>query len=552
MPNANAGGKGQRGKGTSGGKGIGAGGGGAAGGSSQTSRAQPGDWPCHICDAQANRDWRERCRVCQAYRSVDMERAFAEHARKQAQAQQQRRSAQQRQQQQRQQQQQQQRQQSNKDDDDRRQLRQKVEALQAELTAARAQAGRPEDADDDAGAEEQEDDSDYSTWTEEERTKRIELARGGLAYAAAAFGEDSAQAQDLRDEIGALQRASREAKPFKAHRNQLERRRDDLRRKQERDEASVASAQAEIAELQGKVSALQTAIEDRAKQLKQVTDELTELVRKSLSDDRGGDEDENAQPAAAQACAPWSALAAAARGVSGQPGMPAEVGALLAQLQQVASTVIANATAAAAQAGPAASAPSHEGAAPAAAKAPMETKQRAVPSGVPVVLAPHGRFGKTAAKSSGLPPLSPQPATPPAATNASAEGSTSGGTAAAPTAATAATAGAAASVNTEASGTSDGVEARGAGGDKGGCDDDSDAEMVEADGADEGATEAEIEVSLSKLPARERRKILAAIRGGGQRDSGRKKDEGGQGDEESGRRERERSPRPTKLGDKDL
>ncbi len=484
-----------------------------------------------------------------------MERAYAEHARKQAQTQQQRRTAQQRQQQQRpqQQQQHQQRQQTIKDDDDRRQLRQRVEALQAELAASKAQARRDEDADDDAGMDEQEDDSDYSAWTEEERSKRIDLAKGGLAYATAAFGDDSAQAQTLREEISALQKANREAKPFKAHRNQLERRRDDLQRKQERDEASVASAQAEIAELESRVSTLKAAMEDRSKQLKVVTDELTELVRKSLPGDRDVDEDSNMQPAATQACAPWTALAVAAKSAAGQPGMPPEVATLLAQLQHVASTVLSNAAAAAAAAAPAkpaAAAPQHEGAEPAAASAPSETKQKAAPTGTPVVLAPHGRFSKTAARGSGLPPLTPQPATPPAAASAPGGGASSGDDATVPTT-PAATAAGAAAAKSDVSGISDEMGARDAGGSSGGCNADSDAEMVEADAADDGATESDF-VSLSKLPARERRKILAAIRGGGQRNTSKTNDEGDQGNEEGGRRERERSPRPTKFGDKDL
>jgi hypothetical protein len=257
MPNAQpGGGKGQKGRSTNVGKGFGGGGGGRAGGGTQSSRAQEGDWSCHICGTRANRDWRERCRACQAYRSLDMERALAAHAQKQAQ--QQRRGVQYQQQQQ--QRQQQQRQQLDKDDADRRQLRQRVETLQAELAAVKAQTVRADDADVDACGDDQEEDSGYAAWSEEERTKRIELAKGGLAYATAAYGEDSPQAQELREEIGALQRASREAKPFKAHRNQLERRRDELRRKQERDEAAVAAAQTEIKDLQSKVSVLQAAI----------------------------------------------------------------------------------------------------------------------------------------------------------------------------------------------------------------------------------------------------------------------------------------------------
>ncbi len=488
-----------------------------------------------------------------------MERALAEHARKQAQTQQQRRSAQQqRQQQQRQQQQQQPRQSTAKADDDRRQLRQKVEALQAELAAAKTQARRSDEvAGVDDEMDEPEDGNGYSSWTPEERNKRVELARGGLAYATAAFGEDSAQAQGFREEINALQRASREAKPFKTHRNLLERRRDELRRKQERDESAVEAAKAEIEELQCKVGTLQLAIDDRAKQLRAVTDELTELVRKSLSDDGDGDDDELAQSTAAQSCAPWTALAAAAKGVAGFPGMPAEVAALLAQLQQVASTVIAN-SATAAAAGRAASADSQPGGTvPTAASTTTDAKQKPSSSGAPVVLAPHGRFNKSAAKGGCPPPPRPQPATPPAGAGNTGEGQASGSDATKAAAAAAGAATAAEGASDETTGATGNNDARDTGNNDGDRDediDDSDAEMVaaDADGDDDGSTTAEIERSLSKLPARDRRRLRAAIRGGGQRTAERKEGGEGSADGESGRRERERSPRPTKVGDKDL
>ncbi len=533
MPDAQLGGKGQKGKSNQLGKGAGGGGGGRASVGSQASRPQRGDWPCHICGTLANRDWRERCRSCDAYRSVDMERAFAAHA--QQQAQQQRRSMQQQQQQQ--QRQQQQRQQASRADDDRRQLRQQVESLQAELATAKAQVARTADAGDDDGAEDMGDGGGFSTWTEEERAKRVDLARGGLAYAVACHGEESVEAQTLREEIAALQRASREAKPFKAHRNQLERRRDELQRKQDRDETAVAAAKTEITELQTKVSALQASIDDRAKQLKLVTEELNELVRKSLEEDGGGNDDDGDRTSAAQLDNPWSALAAAVKALAAQPGVPAELSALFTQVQQVASGYTA--AAATPQARTNSTGQSPADGAPVAASSPSpEAKPKAAAAGAHVVLAPHGRFGKAMAKSSPPPPR-PQPATPPAAGSpgdggASAEG---GGAAAAAAAVAGGTGGAA------SRGPNDGRD-----GDKS----ESDAEMVEAGDDGQGLAAADIERSLSMLPDRDRRRLRAALRGGGAR--GTEGGEGGAetGEEGAGRRERERSPRPTKLNDQEL
>ncbi len=511
MPSANDGNKGQKGKGGGGNRTGGGGGGGKGGGGLAAARPQPGDWPCHLCGTQANRDWRERCRNCHAYRSIQMEKAFGDHA--QRQSQQQRRSAQQ--QQQRQQQQQAQ---AKRDDEDRRQLRQRLERVQAELAAATAKTqhlaaasgGADEDEDEDA-----EDGGGYSAWTEDERNKRVELAKGGLAYAVASFGEDSAQAQGFREEIQALQRASREAKPFKAHRNTLERKKEDLQRKQERDEKAIARAKEEITELQGKVGTLQAAVDERAKQLRQVTDELNEIVRKALEDDRDGEEDDGGRTQNAKTDTPWSTLAAAVKGMEGQASVPPEVAALLVQLGQMACM-----HAAAPKPAPAAAAPS-------------DAVPKAAAPTTPVVLAPHGRFGKpsAAAKNSPPQPPRPQPTTPSAGAEAS-----GGGTAASSNGATGAAAAAA-----EAA-------AR--------AENESEAELVEeaAGGGGPTAMDVDIEQSLSKLSEHEQRRIRSAIHGGAARGQRASDQDGetGAGSEEGGRRERERSPRPTKLHDKDL
>ncbi len=532
MPNAS------KGKGASSGKGGGGGGGSWKGGNgANASRAQPGDWACHICEVQANRDWRERCRGCGAYRSVEMERLFADHAHRQSQqSQQQHRSTQQQQQQR----QQQQRLRDKQSDDDRRLLRQQLEKVQSELAAVKSQqrlqsmGGADEDGDDEMA-----DDDGYASWTADERAKRLDLAKGALAYATARFGEESAQAQGHRDEISALQKACREAKPFKSHRNLLERRRDDLRRRQERDEATISATKDEITTLQDKLITLQATVDDRAKQLKQINEELSVIVRKALEEEGAGEADGEGKPPCGQAGAPWSALATAVRGLAGQQGMPDEIVALLAQVQQVASAF--SAKAAAVQTSPGGANLQPAAAAAADASPPSDGKPRGASPPSPVVLAPHGRFGRASASSKGTPPPPPrpQPATPATTTVISSGGGTEGGVAATDGDGNLATGGGG---RADSGTTGDGKGHDG-----------SDAELVEEDADGGGTAPMDIEMSISKLPDVDQRRIREAIRRGGATRGQRRGDEGGDsGDEEGGRRERERSPRPNKHADKDL
>ncbi len=72
-----------------------------------------------------------------------------------------------------------------------------------------------------------------------------------------------------------------------------------------------------------------------------------------------------------------------------------------------------------------------------------------------------------------------------------------------------------------------------------------DPEMVEEDPGDDSAMSVDIESSLALLPEANRRKLRAAIRGGGAR--AREQSGGGAGG--SRRWERERSPRPNKSNE---
>ncbi len=522
MPNAAASSKGQRGVAAipgKGGKGGGAGGG-----------PLPSDWACHLCGCRDNRDWRRRCRRCEALRDDDLEKQLSGGRPTLAERQLQQQKGPSQQQQQR-----------RKDEAERRSLREEVAKLR-ELVAKQSPPPRAEEVQgDEGGGDEADDGALFASWSEEERAKRLDLAKGGLSYAEAAHGTDSAEASRCRDEIAALQRASREAKPFRAHRAQLERRRDRLRAQQERDEETIAKTQEQVKELQGKVEALQATVAERAKTIAGVSEELTELVRKALLEADADGEGTVGPPPWAQEQNPWSAMAAAIRGLAGQPGMPAELAALLGHVQQVAAAM-----------SPAAAATK-----PLQQTSAAGSSAAASTDGPSVVLTPHARWGKTA--PAGVPaPATPKP-TPPqggvdgrsggvAAVGAAGGGGATaenGGGGSETTAAAASsdpTAAAAAPIAAGAAALSAQSTAAAPG------NGDSEPELLEAKPADDDPMGVDVESSLALLPERDQRRLRAAIRSGGGRGRGRKDDDA----DDARRAERERSPRPAKNKDGEL
>ncbi len=500
MPNA-GGGKGGKGGSSSGGKGL------------QQDRnpgtgsgPRQGDWHCTICGTPGNRAWRTRCRNCESYRNKAMAKAMATASQPQP-------SLAERQLQQQKAAQQNQR----REDAEKKKLREANARLVAENAALKERQQEPPAADHDADEDMDEgDEGSYATWSEEARTKRVELAKGGLAYAIDKHGEDSAEAAEFRQEIAMLQKASREAKPFKAHRSQLERRRERLQKQQERDTSEIARAEAEVSELQAKIGTLQTAVEERARAIKDVTTELTELVRKSIEE---GSEGENGGgPLGGQEESPWHKVATAIKGLEALPGIPAEVINLLAKVQEAAAAAALSAGASPADPRGGAGGPGQPASGQAAAVAP--TPPNAAATVTPVVLAPHGRFSKGAARA----------AAP-----------SGGGASVGPTAAAAAASAEAAA----SAGAGSGGGAQAGAGDAG-AQGSGTGSAEEAKPGDD-AMQVDIESSLAKLPEQDQRTLRAALgRGRDRGKSGAKVEE----DEDSSRREeRERSPRPTKGGE---
>jgi hypothetical protein len=148
-----------------------------------------------------------------------------------------------------------------------------------------------------------------------------------------------------------------------------------------------------------------------------------------------------------------------------------------------------------------------------------------------VVLAPHGRYGKGAAKAAATSPQRAKPSQTQAANGASDEkqrGHEGGDGETAPGAARGATSGAAANGGAAAAS-------------------DSGSELREEVREEDDPMQVELESSLAKLPEVDQRKLRAALGRGRYRG---KNAGGGEAEEDDTRRgERERSPRPTKGGE---
>ncbi len=517
MPNAAAGSKGGKGGGAPGGHG----GKGAQGDRPAGAGAgpRPGDWPCTICGSPDNRAWRTRCRVCDAYRNRAMANAMATAAKPKT------NFAERQLQQQRAAQKDQRREEAEK-----KRLRDANAKLAAEVAALKAQQTQQQEADDeDEEMEEDGDDEAFEHWTEESRAKRVELAKGGLAYAVDKFGEDSAEANELRREIALVQRASRQAKPFKAHRAQLERRRDRLQKQQDRDEGELEKTQSEISELQAKVDTLRTAIEERTKAIKEVTSELTELVRKSIAE--GAEEEGGGPPPGPLDDSPWGKMSSAIKGLEAVPGLPPELVTLLARVQEATAVMATMANPAGQQGRPNGTAQPGSGQPAAVASSALS----AAPSPVPVVLAPHGRFARGSAKEAVASPPKTGPLQP-QNSNGAEGGCQRGDKGGTSTAASSAGPGA----SDEAASKAEGMAAEAAGGGPPG-----DA------GEDDDPMHVEIETSLAKLPEGDQQKLRAALDKG--RNRSRVAERADMGEGSTRRDERERSPRNVKGSeDKEL
>ncbi len=208
--------------------------------------------------------------------------------------------------------------------------------LQKELEAARM-SGSPMD-----GVEE-----GPEPLTEKERGEQIERARNSLPYFEARFGKDSAEAQEVRDELEILHKAAREAKPYKTHRAQLEKKKERLERQQETDAKKVDDIKGKIVELQSQLAETEAAIAERSKALELVDGELKDLLLKAIDPSQGGGGggggSSNDDPHRA-----WQTVTNTMAAMASMPGVPAEWGlALQGLLAQIHTATAAMGAAAA-------------------------------------------------------------------------------------------------------------------------------------------------------------------------------------------------------------
>ncbi len=320
------------------------------------------------------------------------------------------------------------------------------------------------------------------------------------------------EAKAAKDEIDAIQRASRDAKPFRAHRDLLERRREKLKKQQSREEDDLARLTSERDELQNRIEEATKSIGERAKMLAKIDEELNDLVKRALQEN--GVLEQNPPPSQAPTAAAAMAKAMEAlRTMEGRPGMPPEFSAMLSQFQGIASAMVAAVEAAAPPPAPQPAQPptTHRSSTSSTTHGDgtkgkitdgeqMSTaggEKGALSDASAAVLAPHGRWNR-------------------------------------PTGAAAAVEGSGSTVAT--------------GGDVQATDDDmgqsGDQELLEEEALDP-SIDADVAKSISKLPTADQRRLRAALgaRGGRRRSTGDGEDSGASAD-----RDRERSPRPHKGG----
>ncbi len=213
-------------------------------------------------------------------------------------------------------------------------VQQENQRLQKELDAARL-AGTPMD-----GVEE-----GPEPLTEKERNEQIERTRSSLPYFEARYGKDSAEAQAVRDELEVLLKAAREAKPYKTHRAQLEKKKDKLEKQQETDAKRVEDIKGKIDDLQSQLAEAEAAIVERAKALEAVDGELKELLLKAIDPAQGGGGGGGSGDDPHRA---WQTVTNTMAAMASMPGVPAEWGmALQGLLAQIHAATAAMGAAAA-------------------------------------------------------------------------------------------------------------------------------------------------------------------------------------------------------------
>ncbi len=161
------------------------------------------------------------------------------------------------------------------------------------------------------------------------------------------FGTESEELTQAKAEIETIQRASREAKPFRTHRAQLERRKNRLEAQQERDSEEAERLQTEIGAAKEKLTKLQATLEERNREIDKVDSELKELLRRALAEDAESSTAADATPPApAPKAEAWSVVEATLADMATNARLPPEQSQqmenFLALFRQVATNVLAS------------------------------------------------------------------------------------------------------------------------------------------------------------------------------------------------------------------
>ncbi len=186
--------------------------------------------------------------------------------------------------------------------------------------------------------DEMEEDEDIS---EDDRRKLIDDIKNGMPYLLTRFGEESAEVARAKADLAALERAAREAKPYKTHRAGLERRKARLEKQQEKGREEAEQLLAQIETLQSRLNSVNRANDERERTIATVDGELRELLRKAISE---GDHELAAPVApAVDPSVAWQTVTATLESLVTKPGVPqdwaAQLSGLVEQLRVAAVAV---------------------------------------------------------------------------------------------------------------------------------------------------------------------------------------------------------------------
>ncbi len=201
--------------------------------------------------------------------------------------------------------------------------------LQRELAAAKGGVQKQGDGDDDMEDEEESD---------EARQEKIDATQKAIPYLILQFGEGSPPVEKARSEVEELLRAAREAKPYKTHRGQLERRLDRLRKQQAKAKEEEDELLQEVEATQARLNSLRAAMEERERNIASTDDELKDLLRRAIAEGESADTPPAMDPATA-----WSTINNTLADMVAQPGVPpawaAQLGGLLEQVRIAAVAI---------------------------------------------------------------------------------------------------------------------------------------------------------------------------------------------------------------------